>query len=308
MAFTDSPATLPTTKARYWYWRGWRIRYQVIRASTPQAEAATPLLLLHGFGASLEQWRDNFAMLAQHRTVYALDLLGFGDSQKAATVFNTDLWSTQVHDFWQAWIGRPIVLVGHSLGALVALNNAVTYPDMVERLVMLTLPAAREELISGWMETMSRVVERLFSTPLLIRPVFQIFRRPGVIRGALSSIYQRRERVDDALIRQFVKPTEEHGAARTLCYLVRSRTELQFTPETKKLIPQLRVPTLLLWGQADRVIPPTWGEQVAPLSAQVTFQIVPNVGHCLYDDEPELINQRILDWLDQQPAAIACPT
>jgi len=298
---TSTTTTISTTAQRYWYWRGWRIRYQVMPATSPQAAQLPPLLLLHGFGASLEQWRDNLVDLAQHRTVYALDLLGFGDSEKAATIFNTDLWSDQVQDFWQLWIGRPVVLLGHSLGALVALNTAVRQPVMVERLVLLTLPAAREELLSGWMETLSRGAERLFSTPLLIRPIFRIFQRPGVIRGALRNIYQQRDRVDEALVHQFIRPMQERGAARTLCYLVRSRTEIQFTPETKKLVPQLTVPTLLLWGQADRVIPLSWGEQIAPLNPLLTFQIIPEAGHCAYDDEPPLINRHILDWLAMTP-------
>jgi len=301
---TSMTPTSPTTAIaaqRYWYWRGWRIRYQVMPATSPQAAKLPPLLLLHGFGASLEQWRDNLAELAEHRTVYALDLLGFGDSEKAATIFNTNLWSDQVQDFWQTWIDRPVVLLGHSLGALVALNTAVRHPVMVERLVLLTLPAAREELLSGWMETLSRGAERLFSTPLLIRPMLQLFRRPGVVRGALRNIYQQRDRVDNALVQQFIRPMQERGAARTLCYLVRSRTEIQFTPETKKLVPQLTVPTLLLWGQVDRVIPLSWGEQIAPLNPLLTFQIIPEAGHCAYDDEPPLMNRRILDWLATSP-------
>jgi pimeloyl-ACP methyl ester carboxylesterase len=289
------PATLP--QIRNWYWRGWKIRYQVVPAVQSEAPPLPPILLLHGFGASLDQWRNNFAELAQQRPVYALDLLGFGHSQKAATVFNTDLWSAQVHDFWQTWIGCPVVLVGHSLGALVALNNAVQYPQMVDRLVMLTLPAAREELLSGWMETLSRTMERVFSTPLLIRPLFYLVRQPWLIRKVLRGIYQAPERVDETLVEQFVRPTAERGAARTLCYLVRSRTELQFTPETKKLIPQLTMPTLLLWGQVDTVIPPAWGEQVAPLNPHVTFRVIPQGGHCFYDDQPERVNQEIMDWL-----------
>lgn len=298
----SAPVRSAIAQQRYWYWRGWRIHYQVTPAIAPQADLP-PLLLLHGFGASLEQWRDNVAELAQHRTVYAIDLLGFGDSQKAATIFNTDLWSAQVHDFWQTWIGQPITLVGHSLGALVALNTTVKTPALVEQLVLLTLPAAREELLSGWMESLSRGAERWFSTPLLIRPIFQVFRRPGVIRRVLRGVYQRLDRVDEILVRQFVDPTADRGAARTLCYLVRSRTEIQFTPETKPLIPQLTVPTLLLWGQVDQVIPLAWGQQIAPLNPLLTLQVIPDLGHCAYDEEPTLINQQILKWLSTAPAS-----
>jgi pimeloyl-ACP methyl ester carboxylesterase len=303
-----SPTTRSTPQSRYWYWRGWKVRYVAIATDQPQARQLPPLLLLHGFGSSLDQWRDNLTSLARYRTVYALDLLGFGQSQKAATVFNTDLWSEQVFDFWQGWIGSPVVLVGHSLGALVALNSAVVFPQMVDRLVMLTLPAAREELLTGQMGELSQKAERLFSTPLLIRPIFQLFRQPRIIRGALRGIYQRRERVDQALVDQFIRPTADRGAARTLCYLVRSRTELQFTPETKKLVPQLTVPTLLLWGQADKIIPVSWGEQVAPLNPLLTLKTLPGVGHCLYDDEPELINQEILDWLHDYGVATTAAT
>ena len=89
----STPLTMlppPVTRDRYWYWRGWRIHYQVMPATTPQPHQP-PILLLHGFGASLEQWRDNARVLAQSRTVYALDLLGVGGSQKAAAIFNAEL-------------------------------------------------------------------------------------------------------------------------------------------------------------------------------------------------------------------------
>ena len=290
-----SPVAVP--KIRYWYWRGWKIRYWVLSAAQPGAASNPPMLLLHGFGASLNQWRDNFAALAEHQTVYALDLLGFGGSQKASTLFNTDLWSAQIYDFWRLWIGRPAVLVGHSLGSLVLLNSAVMYPEMVHRLVMLTLPAAREELLTGWVESVSRTLERVFSTPLLIRPLFKFVRQPWVIRGVLRGLYQTKDRVDAALVWQYVQPTGDRGAARTLCYLVRSRTELQFTPETRKLIPQVQVPTLLLWGDADNVIPLSWGQQIAPLNPLVTLMVMPKTGHFMYDEKSDEINQQILDWL-----------
>ncbi|ASC72571.1 Alpha/beta hydrolase [Halomicronema hongdechloris C2206] len=280
---------------RSWYWRGWRIRYSFLVAA--RATDRPPILLLHGFGASLGQWRRTLAPLAQQHPVYALDLLGFGGSAKAATTFGTDLWVEQVHDFWCHWLGEPVVLMGHSLGALVALTAAITYPEMCDRIVLLTLPAARQELLPGWLEAIARPLERTFSTPLLIRPLFGVVRQPWLLRAVLRNLYSRPERVDAALVDSFARPPRERGAARTLCYLVRSRTNTHFSPATRPLVQQLYHPTLLLWGQADQVIPPQWGRQVTCLNDHVTLVELPNAGHFLYDEYPDQVNQAILDWL-----------
>ncbi|MEO1094878.1 MAG: alpha/beta fold hydrolase [Cyanobacteria bacterium J06638_28] len=283
---------------RDWYWRGWKVRYWVIAPLQPQIPSQPPILLLHGFGASLEQWRSNYAALAAERSVYAIDLLGFGASQKAATTFSVDLWSEQVRDFCRLCIGCPVVLMGHSLGALISLNLAVVDADIIDRLVLLTLPAAREELLTtGWLEVTARTLERIFATPLLIRPLFQLVRQTPIIRRTLQGLYQSQDLVDTALVEQFVRPTRDRGAARTLCYLVRSRTEIQFTPATQTLMQQLQVPTLLLWGDLDKVIPLSWGNRLAPLNTCVDFVVIPNVGHFLYEDAAVTINQQILAWL-----------
>lgn len=280
---------------RSWYWRGWRIRYSFLAPTT--ATDRPPVLLLHGFGASLAQWRQTLGPLAQQHPVYALDLLGFGGSAKAATTFGTSLWVEQVHDFWCQWLGQPVVLMGHSLGALVALTAAVTYPEMCDRIVLLTLPAARQELLPAWLETLARPLERTFSTPLLIRPLFRVVRQPWLLRAILRRLYTQPERVDAALVNSFARPPRERGAARTLCYLVRSRTDPHFSPTSRSLIERLQRPTLLLWGQADQVIPPQWGRQVTCLNDQITLIELPNAGHFLYDEYPEQVNQTILDWL-----------
>jgi pimeloyl-ACP methyl ester carboxylesterase len=292
------PPLPPTGQERTAYWRGWRIRYWVQVPTDPAAQQRSPLLLLHGFGASLNQWRHNLATLAQDRPVYALDLLGFGGSQKVATPLTTDLWVAQVHHFWQQWLGqRPMILVGHSLGALVALSAAVTHPDALDRLVLLTLPAAREEVLPPWADALSRPVERLFSGPWLIRPLFYWVRRPAFLRSALKRIYQVPERVDQALVDSFAAPTRDRGAARTLCYLVQSRTGAPFTPTTQSLVRQLTHPTLLLWGDRDGVIPLSWGQQVVSWSDRIQLQVIPQAGHCLYDEYPEAVNTQLQQWL-----------
>lgn len=289
---------------RFWYWRGWRIRYAYlagprVEGRQDEAPAPPPLLLLHGAGSSLEQWRENLTALAQYRPVYALDLVGFGGSQKVAAELNTDLWVAQVSDFWRAYLRRPMILMGHSLGASVALQLATSHPEQVARLIMLTLPAARQE-IGGAAAKVGAAVERWFASPLLMRPLFKLVRRPKLIRSVLLKLHLDPSRVDEILIDGFVRPTRERGAARTFCYLVKSRTSDDFSPMTRELIPLVLVPTLLLWGKRDRVIPITWGRYVNTLSAQLTFVEVEEAGHFFYDERAENLHNLIDQWLAGQ--------
>ncbi|PZO20205.1 MAG: alpha/beta hydrolase [Leptolyngbya foveolarum] len=280
---------------RFWYWRGWRIRYTHL-AETPGTEHETPFLLLHGAGSSLEQWRENLTALAKERPVYAMDLLGFGGSQKVAAELNTDLWVAQTAAFCQSFLRRPVILMGHSLGALVALQMTTSYPEQVSRLVMLTLPAARQEL-AGSAAKIGAVVERWFASPLLIRPLFWIARSPKTIRKVLKALSQDPTRVDDELIDSFVRPTQDRGAARMFCYLVKSRTSDNFSPLTRDLIPLVNVPTLLIWGKSDRVIPIAWGQYVNRLNPQLTFVEVDNAGHFFYDEGAVDLHNLIDQWL-----------
>ena len=103
--------------------------------------------------------------------------------------------------------------------------------------------------------------------------------------------------IDAALVESFTRPTLERGAARTLCYLVRSRTEADFSPPVSELIPQVKVPILLIWGEQDRVIPVKWATQIKSLSPLLTYREIPAAGHCLYDEAAETVNETIENWL-----------
>lgn len=299
----ENPFASPSAKGsvirlgeqRIWMWRGWRIRYTHL-AEAPGVADKAPLLLIHGAGSSLAQWRENLTWFAAERPVYALDLLGFGGSQKVACPVDTDLWVAQVMAFWQTFLRRPMILMGHSLGSVVALQLAVRHPDPVARLIMLTLPAARQE-IGGSASQVGAVVERWFASPLLLRPLFRLVRQPWLIRSALRAIAQDSSRVDSDLVDSFVKPTRERGAARMFCYLVKSRTSEQFSPATKPLIEQVQIPVLLLWGKCDRIIPISWGRYVNTLNRHLTFVEIENAGHFFYDELANELHQLVDQWL-----------
>lgn len=288
----------PLGYQRDWLWRGWRVRYTFLRPARPMANAV-PVLFLHGFGAAIGQWRFNLPAIAQTHPVYALDFLGFGASSKAATAYGVDLWATQVYEFWRTWIGQPVFLVGHSLGALVAVATAVTQPEMVRSLALLTLPAARQEALPPWAVPLVGAIEGIFASPVLLKPLFQLIRRPSFIRSGLQMAYHDPSRVDATVLDIYTSPPRDRGAARAFCWLVRSSTQSDYSPRLQTLLPQLSRPTLLLWGEHDRVVPLKLARQWLPLSPQLTLQTFGAAGHCLYDECPDAVNQALIDWFAQ---------
>jgi len=291
------PSTQPHERGfqRDWIWRGWRIRYTYLPAGTPTA--GVPLLLIHGFGASREQWRSNLSVLSQNHPVYALDLLGFGASQKAATRYSIDLWATQVYEFWQAYFKSPVILIGHSLGALVTLAAIVHHPEMAKGAVFITLPAARQNTVPQWLEPFAAILESIFAGPPVLRPLLRIVRQRPVIRAALKKIYMNQDWVTDDLVSSFIHPAYDQGVSRSFCYLAQSATKTGYSPSLKELLKQLNRPSLLLWGEKDRIVPYQQSKVLTSLNSHLKLVSIPSAGHCLYDEAAITVNPTILNWI-----------
>jgi len=199
---TTSPAwTERIGYQRDWVWRGWQIRYSFMPAKNPQDVDNPPLILLHGFGAAIEHWRHNIPILSQNHRVYAVDLLGFGGSRKVQVPYTVNLWVEQIHDFWQTFINRPVVLVGNSIGSLVSMALGGKYPEMVAGLVMLSLPdvSRRREMIADWLLNIVTPIENFFTSPWLLKPIFYYLRRPQVLKKWTGIAYEDKKAVSGVL-------------------------------------------------------------------------------------------------------------
>ncbi|MGK7936363.1 MAG: alpha/beta fold hydrolase [Xenococcaceae cyanobacterium] len=281
---------------RDWVWRGWQTRYSYTRADI---NSNTPLILLHGFGAAIEHWRNNIPILGQEYPVYALDLLGFGASRKANTNYSVYLWVEQVHDFWQTFIGEPVVLVGNSIGSLVCLTAAVTYPEMVKGIVMLSLPdvSIRQEMLPGWLQPIVSTLENLVASPLLLKTLLKILRKPSTIKLWAGVAYQDKTAITDELVEILSSPAYDEGSDKTFSALFKSVRQPQFAPSAKEVLPKLNIPMLLIWGNQDRMVPPNLAPIFAALNPQIKYIEMEQVGHCPHDECPEKFNQILLDWL-----------
>ncbi|MBD2773003.1 alpha/beta fold hydrolase [Iningainema tapete] len=285
---------------RDWVWRGWQIRYTYIRTSTNH-QNTTPLILLHGFGASIGHWRHNLEVLSEHHTVYALDMLGFGASEKAPANYSIHLWVEQVYDFWKAFIRQPVVLVGNSIGSLIALAAAAAHPEMVQGVVMMSLPDPSLELeaIPGWLRPTVSTIKSIVASGIVLKTVFGVLRRPGILRRWAAIAYANTEAITDELVEIIAGPTQDRGSARAFTALFKATIRANFCPSVKTVLPTLTIPMLLIWGQKDRFVPPALASQFAQYNENLELLNLEGVGHCPHDENPEQVNQVILDWIDR---------
>ncbi|WP_218081395.1 alpha/beta fold hydrolase [Anthocerotibacter panamensis] len=275
---------------RTWTWRGYQLNYVV------QGQGQ-PLVLLHGFGASVGHWRKNIPVLAAHYRVYALDWLGFGASAKPPLDYSLDLWEAQLLDFIAEFVPEPVVLMGNSIGALIALMASAHAP-------------AGRIRGTALLNCAGGLTHRPEELPLLARPVMAAFqfglRLPGVgaflfnrvrsprnIRNTLRQVYGNREAVTDELVDLLYQPSSDSGAARVFINVITAPAGIP--PET--LLPQVNHPVLVLWGETDPWTPIQRGATFSQYHPNLTFIPLPQTGHCPHDERPEVVHSHLLPWL-----------
>ncbi len=283
---------------RDWVWRGWQTRYTYQRCS--HGGNSAPVLLLHGFGASIGHWQHNLDFLATDHTVYGMDLVGWGGSRKPNINYDIDLWVDQVYDFWQTFVGQPMILVGNSIGSLVALVAAARYPELATSLVMVSLPdlSAEQELIPKPIQPLVNGIKRVILNPPLLHTLFRIVSRPKVARNWAKIAYANPDRVTDDLIDLFLTPAQEREAPAAFVKIMQGMTSSNFSPNIRKLLPKLQIPMLLLWGCEDRMIPPGTADVLIKLNPLLELVNLEAAGHCAHDEVPDVVNAKIRTWLD----------
>ncbi len=304
---TSLPVQQRLGTQRDWIWRGWQTRYTCVRSAV---SSSTPLLLLHGFGGSIGHWRHNLPELGQHHTVYALDLLGFGASEKVTASFGIELWVEQVYDFWRSLVNQPVILVGNSIGSLVALAAAAAHPEMVSGIVMLNLPDASVlelpplvskaiALLNPLTRSTLALTKRIVTSPLIFDVVFWLARHPQSIRLFWArQAYAGKIAVTDELVDIFSTPAYDRNAVKALRAMVRSAGKPTRDYRAKTVLPTLTIPILLFWGLKDVMVPPQLAKLFVKYNPNLKLVEIENAGHCPHDECPEIVNQEILNWIN----------
>ncbi|MFN6567346.1 alpha/beta fold hydrolase [Dendronalium sp. ChiSLP03b] len=296
MTGTTQPlATIATFEKLVWAWQGYKIQYTVMGTGRP-------LVLVHGFGASIGHWRKNIPVLANAGyKVFALDLLGFGGSDKAPIDYSVEVWVELLKDFWATHIQEPAVFIGNSIGALLSLIVLAEHPEIAAGGVLINSAGGlshRPHELNPPLRIVMAAFNRVVRSPITGKLVFNRIRQKAQIRRTLYQIYRDRTAVTDELVDLLYSPACDPGAQQVFASILTAPPG----PTPAELLPKVERPLLIIWGAADPWTPIAGAkiyEEASQNGKEIKIVPIPNAGHCPHDEVPDIVNAQIIDWLDQ---------
>ncbi len=234
---------------------------------------AEVVILLHGFGASLQTWEPWAAALSADHRVIRFDLPGFGLTGPDPTGDYSDDRGMQVLLALMDQLGvRRASLVGNSLGGKIAWNFALRHPDRVDRLVLVS----PDGFASPGFEYGKQP-----SLPLLVRLLPYVLPTP-FLRMSLAPAYGDPRALSDATVTRYRDLMLAPGVRRAM--LARMRQVMLADP--RPLLRRIQTPTLLLWGERDAMIPFTNAADYTAAMPHATLAALPGLGHVPFEEAP----------------------
>lgn len=254
--------------------------------------AGPPVVLIHGFGGSMWQWEQQQHTLSQHFRILTLDLPGAGLSDKPEIDYRPD----QMLDFFVGFMDavkiQQATLVGNSMGAGLAIGMALAHPTRVAKLVLidglpqhvmdkLTSPSVRRALETtapSWLVSFGNM---LFGGLMIESVLKEIVHDPALLTPAVIE-RSNRNRQRPGLIKPIMTvrenlPLWESGFATR--------------------VGEITHPTLVIWGEEDRVFPIAVGEELHQTIKGSRFLRIPKAGHIPQWERPDLVNQELITFI-----------
>lgn len=292
---TSNPTSENQLDKYTWKWKGHKIQYTIMGTGQP-------LLLIHGFGASISHWRNNIPSLAKvGYQVFALDLLGFGASSKPPIDYSMELWQQLIYDFWSEHIHQPTVFVGNSIGALLSLMILANHPEISTGGILINCAGGlnhRPQELNLALRLIMGTFTQLLSFPALGSFIFNQVRQKNRIRNTLKQVYMNKEAVTEELVEIIHRPSCDAGAQKVFASILTAPAG----PHPSELLPKIQAPLLVIWGENDPWTPISGAkiyQDLADKGGYIQFEPIPNTGHCAHDERPTIVNSLILDWLAQ---------
>lgn len=249
-----------------------------------------PIIFIHGFVSSVVTFRRMMPYLSRHYSVVALDLPGFGKSEKCTSfVYSYENYARLIARCMEYFKLEKAVLAGHSMGGQIALYTARLIPERVEKLILLASSGYLDKA-KAW----QRYATYLPFSELAAKYVVHKKTVPDYLKNVLYD----HSFITDQLIEAYGAPLKEKKFYQALIRLLRYREGDLPAGELKRIT----TPALLIWGKEDRVVPFEIGKQLESDLPNARLICYDHSGHLLTEERPKTISEEILYFLKGKPS------
>ncbi len=290
----------------FWNWQELSVAW-TIQEHTIDTPIAT--LFIHGFGACKEHWRHNQKYIGKITQSYAIDLIGFGESSQPSAKLKDeqlptngfeycfDNWSKQIEDFCKEIIKKPVILVGNSIGGVIALNSAKNLGSHCKGIIGIdcaqrTMDDKRLSEQTILMQIFRPFLKQIVRQRFISKNLFHNLANPKFIEKILKIAYPTGKNIDTELINLLSKATLRSNASEAFRGFINLFDDY-LAPEIMK---DIRQPVDLIWGENDPWEPLEEAERwYRSISCIRSLNIIPKAGHCPHDESPEIVNPILIE-------------
>ncbi|XP_024024888.1 uncharacterized protein LOC21387869 [Morus notabilis] len=270
---------------RIWRWNNHLIQYTVSGSEGP------PILLVHGFGAFMEHYRDNICELARGgNRVWAITLLGFGKSEKPNIVYTELMWAELLRDFIVDVVGEPVHLVGNSIGGYFVAILACFWPALAKSVVLIN---SAGNTVPGYSFVTSSK-ERQTSGATWVGARLLLFYLRSRLKNVVKNCYPTKtDRVDDELINEMLRASYDPG----VLFVLESIFSFNLSLPLNYLLRNFEGKVLVIQGLKDPISDSK--SKLAMLKEHCDGVVIKELdaGHCPHDELPEEVNSIICEWI-----------
>ena len=284
---TVPPQTLAGTNDKLTEVNGVNLRY------TDTGTPPPTLLLLHGFGSSVFSWRKVTGALGEQARVIAFDRPGFGLSERPSVTATQNPYTAEAQVALSLGLLDKLgidkaVLVGNSAGGAVAVNFALAHPERVAGLILVD-PALQSGGPPAWVRALYNTPQGTRIGPYLMRPFGE---EAGL--ELLRRAYADPSRLTDADIAGYRRPLQADNWDSALWEVTKANRPYDLFPR----LAELSVPTLIVSGAEDDIVPPEQSERASSSIAGAEFKVLQNCGHVPQEECPQKFLAAVTPWLN----------
>ena len=269
-------------------WRGYRVAYT-------RRGSGEPVLLVHGIyaGASSNEWRHAVDALAERYTVFTVDLIGFGRSDRPRLRYTPAFYQAFLGDVISRLGRGPLAIVASSLSAAHVVALAARDPRHVAALALIE-PTGLGQL-SGPATTAQSAAQLLLEAPVVGTSAYNALTSVASVRRYLEEVYADDRLVTDELVESYVRNARQPGAKYAVAAFVGGRLNV----DIRQSLRRVRQPMLLLWGEHARQNPVQHAHGFRVLKPEAEWELVSGAGDLPHDEQPRTTNAALHRFLEQ---------